>query len=273
MFSSFLSYKIRYNYLNIQLLFTLGLLLMLKNFSDKFLLRSTKKPYLLHTTDLHSHLIPKIDDGMKELDASIDVLRQLQELGFKKIITTPHIMSHRFPNTRDTINKGYELLKSELIREKIDISLETAAEYYYDEHFLELIKKKELMTFGDNYILFELSYTVKPFFLEQTVAKLLEAGYKPILAHPERYTYYSSERHYRVLKEMGLHFQINVISTQDFYGKKVRKAVEKIIDLGLVDFIGSDIHSQKYLDTFSKSLKSKIYKKILKKNSIKNDFL
>ena len=251
----------------------LGTLYMLKKISDKFLLRSRKKSLLSHTTDLHSHLIPSIDDGVKDLDSSVDIIRQLQELGFKKIITTPHIMSHRFANTNEGITKGYELLKEELLKESIEIELQVAAEYYYDEHFLELIEKKELMSFGDNYILFELSYTVKPFILEQTVAKLLKAGYRPILAHPERYTYYSSENHYRVLKEMGLYFQINMISTQDFYGKKVRKAVEKIIDLGMVDFIGSDIHSQKYMDTFSKSLKSKIYSKIMKKNPIKNDFL
>ena len=245
---------------------------MLKKISDKFLFRSRKNPILSHTTDLHSHLIPSIDDGIKDLDSSIDIIRQLQELGFKKIITTPHIMSHRFPNTKEEIVTGYEVLREELLEKKIEIELEVAAEYYYDEHFLELIENKELMSFGDNYILFELSYTVKPFILEQTVAKLLKAGYRPILAHPERYTYYS-ESHYKWLKEMGLYFQINIISTQDFYGKKVRKSVEKIIDLGMVDFIGSDIHSQKYIDTFSKSLKSKIYSKIIKKNSIKNDFL
>jgi len=246
---------------------------MLKKISDKFLFRSSKNSLLSHTTDLHSHLIPSIDDGVKDLDSSIDIIRQFQELGFKKIITTPHIMSHRFPNTKEGITKAYELVRAELIEKKIDIELEVAAEYYYDEHFIKLIENKELMSFGDNYILFELSYTVKPFILEQTVAKLLNAGYRPILAHPERYTYYNSESHYKWLKEMGLFFQINMISTQDFYGKKVRKAVEKIIDLGMVDFVGSDVHSQKYMDTFSKSLKSKIYSKIMKKNSIKNDFL
>jgi len=194
-------------------------------------------------------------------------------LGFKKIITTPHIMSHRFPNTKETIMQAYAFLKARLEQENMVFNVEVAAEYYYDEHFLELIDKKELMCFGDNYILFELSYTVKPFVLEQTVSKLLKAGYKPILAHPERYTYYHSEEDYRRLKEMGLLFQINIISTQNFYGKKVKKSVEKIIDLGLVDFIGSDTHSQKYLDTFSASLKSKIYSQIMQKNSIRNDYL
>ncbi len=226
-----------------------------------------------HTTDLHSHLIPAIDDGSKSLKQSIDIILQLKELGFKKIITTPHIMSHRYPNTKKTIYDGYELVKYELLRRNIDIDLQVASEYYYDEHFLDLIRKKDILTFGDNHMLFELAYQIKPLGLEQTVQELLEAGYKPILAHVERYIYYNTEEHYKMLKDMGLLFQINAVSTQGFYGKSIQKAVEKIIKLGMVDFIGSDIHNQKYLDTFEKALKSKIYTTINTNNQIKNDYL
>jgi len=246
---------------------------MLQQLFKKIMPGSNAELLLKHNIDIHSHLIPDIDDGVKNIESSIHIIEQLKELGFKKIITTPHIMSHRFANTQEIIHRGYSILKQELTKQSIDIELEVAAEYYYDEHFLELIEKNELMSFGENYILFELSYTVKPLALEQIVAKLLKAGYRPILAHPERYTYYRTEKHYRQLKEMGLYFQINIISTEGFYGKGVKKAVEKIIDLGLVDFIGSDIHSQRYLDTFSASLQSKTYKKIMQKNSIKNDYL
>jgi len=246
---------------------------MLKQIANKLFFISKKRQTLSYFTDLHSHLISDIDDGVKSIDESIKIISQLKSLGFKKIITTPHIMSHRFPNTRKTISSGYLELINALKERDIDIELKVAAEYYYDEHFLELIEKKELMTFGDNYILLEFSYRTKPFGIEQTVSKLLEAGYKPILAHPERYTYYSSEAHYANLKEMGLYFQINSISTQGFYGKRVKKAVEKIINLGIVDFIGSDIHGQNYFDTFSKSIQSKIFKNIFKNNNIKNDYL
>ena len=228
---------------------------------------------LLHRVDLHSHLIPSIDDGVKSLDESISLIRQFKECGFKKIITTPHTMSHRYRNTKETIYEGYEILKNELARLEIDLELEVASEYYHDQHFLELIDNGEILTFGDKYVLFELSYNVKPFMLEETVYKLKEAGYRPVLAHPERYVYYDSEKDYRKLKNMGLFFQINMISTQNFYGKKAKKAVEKIINLGMVDFIGSDIHSQKYMDTFLKSLSSNIYLKIVTKNKIKNNSL
>ena len=228
---------------------------------------------LLHRVDLHSHLIPSIDDGVKSLEESVSLIRQLKECGFKKIITTPHTMSHRYNNTKETIHKGYETLKNELIRLEIDIELEVASEYYHDQHFIDLIDQGEILTFGDKYVLFELSYNVKPFMLEETVYKLKEAGYRPVLAHPERYVYYDSEKDYRKLKDMGLFFQINMISTQNFYGKKAKKAVEKIINLGMVDFIGSDIHSQKYMDTFKKSLSSSTYLKIMTKNRIRNNSL
>jgi len=246
---------------------------MFEKIKNKLGSLSKEKINLLHRVDLHSHLIPSIDDGVKSLDESVSLIRQLKECGFRKIITTPHTMSHRYQNTKETIYEGYEILKKELVRVERDIELEVASEYYHDQHFIELIDKGEILTFGDKYVLFELSYNVKPFMLRETVYKLREAGYKPVLAHPERYVYYDSEKHYRELRDMGLYFQINMISTQDFYGKKAKKAVEKIISLGMVDFIGSDIHSQKYMDTFKKSLASSTYLKIMTKNRIRNNSL
>jgi len=234
---------------------------------------SSSSQNTIHTTDLHSHLIPGIDDGVKDFDESIEIIRELQELGFKKIITTPHIMHHRFPNTQEKILEVYSQLQYELKRKNIQMKVDVAAEYYYDEYFVALIDKRELMTFGDNHILFELSYTLKPFMMEQTVVKLLAAGYRPILAHPERYTYYKTLQDYERVKDMGLLFQINAISLDGFYGKNVKKSAELLVEAGLVDFIGSDIHSMKYLDAFAKVLQSKLYKKCFEQNIIQNSSL
>lgn len=244
---------------------------MFKKIFNKF--KKSTDTKLHFTTDIHSHLIPSIDDGVDTLEESINILKGMEALGFKKIITTPHIMSHRFPNDKKTIQDGYIKVKEELEKQNINIDLQFAAEYYYDEYFLELVDQKDLLTFGDNYILFEFSYHVKPYLLEQTVYKLIKSGYKPILAHPERYRYYDSAEHYASLKEMGLYFQINSISMEGFYGKSVKKNVQKIINLGYVDFIGSDIHNNKYLDVYQSSLKNKIYNIILDNNVIKNDTL
>jgi len=228
---------------------------------------------ILHSTDLHSHLIPGIDDGVGSFDESIEIIKQLQDLGFQKIITTPHIMHHRFANRQENIRTVFQQLKDEMKKHNLDISIEVAAEYYYDEYFLELIDKKELMSFGDKHILFELSYSLKPFMLEQAVAKLLSAGYRPILAHPERYIYYKTLEDYERVKDMGLLFQINAISLGGFYGKSVKRSAELLVEANMVDFIGSDIHSQKYLEAFSKVLQSSAYKRCFELNSIKNDTL
>lgn len=227
-----------------------------------------------YTTDLHSHLIPEIDDGSKSMEQSIEMIRELKNMGFKKLITTPHIMSHRYPNKKDEIIKAFELLKDEVKKQNIDIFIEVASEYYYDEHFIELVRSKDLLTFGDNHILFELSYTTPAFGLEQTVYELLKSGYKPILAHPERYTYFASNlKKYHQIKDLGLLFQININSTNDFYGKNAKKAVKYLIEQGLVDFVGSDTHRPKYIESLKQSIGTKLFKAIEEKNQIKNIYL
>ena len=212
---------------------------LLKSFSNS---TDCKLPF---TTDLHSHLIPFIDDGAKSLEETLDLLKQYREIGIKKLITTPHIMSHRYLNTKEGILEAHNQLISVLQQHNIDIDLQVAAEYYYDEHFFDLIQSNELLSFSDNYILFELSYYTAPIGLENIVSQLLDKGYKPILAHPERYRFYSTKEHYHRLKDMGLLLQINAISYAGFYGKNVQKSVELILKEGLVDFVGSDVHSQK----------------------------
>lgn len=227
-----------------------------------------------YTTDLHSHLIPAIDDGVKSLDESIAIIKNMKDLGYKKIITTPHIMSHRFPNTKDTIYPGFELVKNELSKQNIDIEFEVAAEYYFDEYFIEKIREKDLLTIGDNYVLFELSYTSTPFGLEQVVFELLQNGYNPILAHPERYTYYSNSlEKYHALKDLGLFFQINLNSLHKFYGAKPKLAAEYLVNNSLVDFVGSDIHAMKYFDSLKSFMQGGKLSEVFEKNQIKNSFI
>ncbi len=227
-----------------------------------------------YTTDIHSHLIPAIDDGVKSLEESIGIIKNMQALGYKKIITTPHIMSHRYPNTKETILEGCELLRAELLKQNIDIEISAAAEYFFDEHFIKEIRAKNLLTFGDNYVLFELSYTSTPFGLEQVVFELLQNGYKPILAHPERYTYYSNSlEKYISLKELGLLFQINLNSLHKFYGSKPKIAAEYLVNNHLVDFVGSDIHSMRYFDSLKSFMQTGKLSEVFEKNQIKNSFI
>lgn len=232
-----------------------------------------------YLVDIHSHLIPGIDDGVQTLEESISLIKQMKDLGFEKLITTPHIMSHRFPNTSDIIKKGFEKVQEEIIKQNIDIELEFASEYYFDEHFLELIRKKDILTFGDNYVLFELPYTPHkntppPLGLENAIFELQSLGYRPVMAHPERYNYYSTRIDKLLkLREQALLFQMNVNSFGGFYGKTAQKSAQNLVKAGVIDFVGSDLHNQKYVNCFSKTVTSHSFNKIFENNRIKNSFL
>ena len=230
-----------------------------------------KRSKLCTTTDLHSHLISEIDDGCQDIEASISLIEQIKKLGYEKLIITPHIMSHKYPNTIKVIKQGLFELRSLLKVKNINIEIEAAAEYYCDEHFLELIQEKKILSFGDRYVLFELPYTTRPEILEKVVMELLSSSYKPVLAHPERYRFLKEVRDYRMLKEMGLLFQVNVNALGGFYGQEAQKKSLMLAQKSMVDFIGSDIHHQKHMDDFKKNIHSNHIAMLFSKNTILND--
>ena len=224
--------------------------------------------------DIHSHLVPGIDDGSKTMYDSILLISKLKELGFKKLITTPHIMQDKYPNTSQIIRNGLKELKQKLLTKGIDIEVEAASEYFLDDHFLDLLKERDILTFGDNYLLFELSYTNKPIFLESAIFEMISAGYKPVLAHPERYIFFHKNfEEYKWLKRKGLLFQINLNSFSGYYSRDVQKIANKLAEEGLIDFIGSDTHKMRQLEHLERNLHSKVIEKIFKNNTILNDSL
>jgi tyrosine-protein phosphatase YwqE len=232
---------------------------------------SKELPYLV---DIHSHLIPAIDDGAKDMQSAVELIRGVKELGFKKLITTPHTMSHRFKNSSKTILNGFESLKNELQQQNIDIEIEVASEYYLDEHFFDLLAKKDILTFGENYLLFEHAYGIKPLHYESLIFEIKVAGYRPVLAHPERYLFMHNDfALYERLKELGVYFQINLNSLGGYYSKDVQKVAHKLVERGWIDFIGSDMHHKSHLQHFSKNLHSKNLAKVFKYNTILNQQL
>ncbi len=245
---------------------------MINKFKNIF--TTKKKINSSYLVDVHSHLIPSIDDGAKNMQESIELILKLKELGFKKLITTPHIMSHRFLNSSEIILSGLENLRSELKIREIDIDIEAAAEYYLDEHFMQLLQKRDILTFGDNYLLFESAYGIKPQNYESSIFEMNVAGYKPVLAHPERYLFMHRDFSiYEKLKEQGVYFQINLNSLSGYYSKSVQKVAYRLVEKGWIDFIGSDTHHQKHLEYFKKNLDSSVIDKIFKKNTILNEQL
>lgn len=229
----------------------------------------------LMAVDMHSHLIPGIDDGVKDIDESLFLIRQLKELGFKKLITTPHVVSGGYNNTTEIILEGRDKVRAALKANAIDIAFDASAEYYCDETMYEKIEKKDLITFGNNYMLMEFSYMAKPNCAWDVIYKLQVANYKVILAHPERYPFFYENdfRAYHDLKDRGLYLQLNIGSLSGKYGKGAKITAERMIDENMVDFIGTDLHNARHAEHLKTCLNLKYLEKILTSDKLKNKTL
>ena len=224
--------------------------------------------------DMHSHLIPGIDDGAKDLDDSIELIRSLIDLGFKKVITTPHVMSDFYRNTPETILGGLETVRKKIAEERLPIEIEAAAEYYVDDGFVQKLDNEKLLTIGNNYLLFEISYLNAPEQLKDIIFNMQVQGYKPIMAHPERYPYfYNNFDIYKKYRDSGVLMQLNVNSLSGYYGKGAKKIAEKMIDEGIVDLLGTDTHHARHIHALGITAKEKYFQKALELNLLNKTLL
>lgn len=193
--------------------------------------------------DLHSHFLPGIDDGSPNMETTLELLRGMHEHGYKKVITTPHVMSDYYKNTPEIILDKLEEVRDALRKADFKIEIEAAAEYYLDEEFMKLIADKKLLTFGNNYVLFELPFIAEPPNVKNAIFEMRLAGYRPILAHPERYSFYHHDfERYEEYAESDVILQLNINSLTGHYSPEVKKISEKMIEKGLIRFLGSDCH-------------------------------
>jgi len=244
-------------------------------FFNLFNRNKLKKPVDISVlkTDMHSHLIPGIDDGVKTLEESMVLIKKLHELGFSKIITTPHIMHDYYKNNITNITEGLNKVKEAVAKENIPIKIEAAAEYLIDDGFEKQVKEG-LMTLKDKYILVELSYYNMYHGFFNLVFNLNIDGYKIVLAHPERYSYFHNKFDlYEDLKSRGVFFQLNTISLSGYYSPKVRETAEKLIELGFYDFAGSDMHNMDYMNNFVKALYNPKLQTLIDSGKLKNNIL
>jgi protein-tyrosine phosphatase len=214
--------------------------------------------------DIHSHLLPGIDDGAKDMDTSIALLLKMASFGIKNFITTPHVLGSVYPNSSEVIRQQLAAVKKELEKREIKgISIQAAAEYMLDEEFSALLDQKDILVLKDNYILVEMSYFSAPINLYELLFKIQLKGYKPVLAHPERYNFYHTDfKSYYKLKQAGCLFQLNLLSLTDQYGKGVQKTSEKLLKENLYDFVGTDTHHQNHLELLPKIGTKKTLEKI-----------
>lgn len=199
--------------------------------------------------DIHSHLLPGIDDGAKDLDNSIELILKMRSYGIKNFITTPHVLGDVYPNTSETILEKLNLIQKELESRQVnDVTIRAAAEYMMDEQFSKLLEKGDILTLQDNLILVEMSYFSAPYNLFDVLFEIQLKGYKPVLAHPERYIFYhNSFDHLYKLKKAGCLFQLNLLSLTEQYGKSVQKVANQLIKENVYDFVGSDTHHANHL--------------------------
>lgn len=223
-------------------------------------------PLLNGFVDIHCHVLPGLDDGAKNMENTREMLSEYKKMGVKKIIATPHILKGSYPNTQKSISEAYERTKTGLKNNLIE---NFAAEHMLDEDFETMLKNKELLPLKDNYVLVEMSYFQKPINLAELIFTIGHQGYRPVLAHPERYNFIKKQNEYVRLKKMGCLFQLNLLALGKHYGAEVQKKAHVLMKEDLYDFTATDAHHNIHLSkipeiTLSKNSYS-ILEKIIKK--------
>ena len=224
-------------------------------------------------TDIHSHILPGIDDGSPDMVTSLQLIKGIAELGVTKTIATPHIIGDMYRNNPGIINQVLEDVQEACLSEGINITIAAAAEYMLDDYFLHLLKQPApLLTLHKNIILTELSFAAPTENLHEIAFEIITAGYRPIMAHPERYHFYHNDfSAYNWLKDMGFMLQVNLLSLTGYYGKNVAKAAKYIITNGLADLVGSDMHHQRHLDMLQNKKNLQLFNEYLGNKNL-NDF-
>ncbi|MBK7945354.1 MAG: capsular biosynthesis protein [Flavobacteriales bacterium] len=221
--------------------------------------------------DVHSHFIPGIDDGSQNLEQSMEMLRAMHELGYRKVITTPHSMADGYRNSPAIILGGLEKLRREVEAQGLSIEVDAAAEYYLDHDLERKVLDGEVLTFGDRLLLFELPFLSEPSILLTLVFQMQTQGYKPVLAHPERYSFwYNDFSKYERLKDRGVLFQLNLIALSGAYGPKAKEIAERLIDAGAYELIGSDCHNMNHVEAIRNTLTRPYLHKLIASGKLLN---
>lgn len=224
--------------------------------------------------DIHSHLVPNIDDGSKSIEDSVNMITEFHQLGYKKIITTPHIMGDAYRNTPEIILGGLEKVKVALKQNNIPVDISAAAEYYLDFDFERKLDNEKLLTFGKNYLLFEVSYLNPPDNLYHVIFKMQTMGYKPVLAHPERYNFWHSEfETYESIIDKGVLLQLNINSLTGYYSPATKKIAELMIEKNMISMLGTDCHHTGHINLIKQVVYEPHLQKLIESGKLLNNSL
>lgn len=224
--------------------------------------------------DMHSHFLPQLDDGAISMDECLQLLKWMEDRGYEKIITTPHIIQDLYQNTPETIFPALEKVRAALKESGSKLRIEAAAEYFIDDQFIAWLEADQpLLTLKDNLVLVETGFLNEPAYLREVLFKMRLKGYKPVFAHPERYLYLQIKKEkLEELFDSGVLLQINLMSLSGYYGPQAQKFAEWMVDQGFFHFVGSDCHRPKHLEPLAKAFQSKTFKKI-REQTLLNDTL
>ena len=245
---------------------------MLKWFSKKKKEELEPLDFSVLRTDIHSHFMPGLDDGSPDMGTTINLIKEMQKLGFSKVITSPHVMSDFYKNSSETILKGLMNIRNELKVQKINMEIDAVAEYYIDYDFEQKISKEKFLCFGDNYLLVELSFIEAPRNLFEILFKLQLEGYKIVLAHPERYNYFEM-KDYKDLVRRGVLLQINLLSLIGYYSPHIKDKTENLITENMVSFVGTDCHNIRHAELYKKCQTKKTWHDLYNSGSLLNSSL
>jgi protein-tyrosine phosphatase len=225
-------------------------------------------------TDFHSHLLPGIDDGAQTPAESVVLITRLKKLGFSRLITTPHVRTDYFLNEASDIRARHSQFIQLPEVTALGVTIEVAAEYYFDEHFIALVRRDELLSFADRRVLIETSTRQRPLGFTDIIKELRTAGYQPVLAHPERYAYgWEDVSHFEAWRAAGVSLQVNTTAFSGHYGGQIQKAAERLAERGMIDYLGSDCHRLEHIELMERALRNRHLQQLLGSGVLKNSIL
>lgn len=204
-----------------------------------------KKSDLLNKmSDFHCHLLPGVDDGIKVIEDTLKILSYYESLGISTVWMTPHVMED-IPNTTEKLKERFHYV---LTQYNGPIKLHLAAEYMMDNEFSNRIDKKDFLPLGEDQdqVLVETSTFNGPRHMEDIFNRIKSAGFFPVLAHPERYTYMKKED-YLKWKNQDIKFQLNMPSLHGLYGKNEKEKAEWMLLNDMYDYYGTDTHTTRHI--------------------------
>jgi len=215
--------------------------------------KSDAKPGELLKTDMHGHFVPGVDDGAPDLDTALEMVAGMHALGYERLIVTPHVYRELYDNAPETLQPAFDELKAAVQRENIPVQLRLAAEYMMDDSFSEKIEKKEkLLTISNNLVLVELPFSSLPFGWKEQLFALQINGYKPVMAHPERYNFaYGNRKYYQEFIDAGCLLQMNLLSVAGYYGPDAQAAARYLLKNKMISLVGSDAHHHRHIKSLS----------------------